>query len=246
MGKFKSDTARHRDPRKQWADPSARPCGRVKQGAGGVASSVIATADVRAVGLFSGADLPRLVGHTPSLPAIMPGRGGRKPQLGSRSSAAMSSPWSREHGKPPCPAPPGPVPDDQRGTHPFTHRQGRGRTRAQGQPSRIRCARIERPPPPLGARRAIGPDHVLAVRADDHLDLTTVLDIEECGVADVPPAGVELVEHVGDLSGRLHFMPARRIPWPTPHASAMMAGARALQVGRTLPCLTNRMTSRSS
>ncbi|MGZ3393733.1 MAG: hypothetical protein ACXVB2_06250 [Isosphaeraceae bacterium] len=37
---------------------------------------MIATADVGAVGLFSGADPPRLVGHTPSLPAIMPGWGG--------------------------------------------------------------------------------------------------------------------------------------------------------------------------
>src|SRR5512135_1198710 len=58
MGKFKSDTARHQDPRKQRADPSARPCGWVKQGAGGVASSVIATADGGAVGLCSGANPP--------------------------------------------------------------------------------------------------------------------------------------------------------------------------------------------
>ena len=43
------------------------------------------------------------------------------------------------------------------------------------------------------------PDHVLAVRAGDHPDWTAVLDIEERGVANVPPAGVELVEHVGDL-----------------------------------------------
>ncbi|MGZ3393734.1 MAG: hypothetical protein ACXVB2_06255 [Isosphaeraceae bacterium] len=34
MGQFKSGTARHRDPRKQLADPSARPCGRVQQGPG--------------------------------------------------------------------------------------------------------------------------------------------------------------------------------------------------------------------
>ena len=54
-------------------------------------------------------------------------------------------------------------------------------------------------PPSLGAGRALGPDHVLAVRAGDHPDWTAVLDIEERGVADVPPVGVELVEYVGDL-----------------------------------------------
>src|SRR5512135_1070952 len=49
---------RHRDPRKQLAGslgPAAQPG---QKGAGGVASSLIATADVGAVGLCSGADLP--------------------------------------------------------------------------------------------------------------------------------------------------------------------------------------------
>ena len=50
---------------------------------------------------------------------------------------------------------------------------------------------VERPMPHLATRRALGPDPVLAVRAGDHPDLTAVLDIEEHGVADVPPAGVE-------------------------------------------------------
>jgi hypothetical protein len=47
---------------------------------------------------------PGLGGHTPSLPAIMPGRGvGRKPQLGSRSStAAISSSWSSCMASPPA------------------------------------------------------------------------------------------------------------------------------------------------
>jgi hypothetical protein len=35
LGQFKSGTARHRDPRKQRADPSTRPRGRGGQGAGG-------------------------------------------------------------------------------------------------------------------------------------------------------------------------------------------------------------------
>jgi hypothetical protein len=93
------------------------------------------------------------------------------------------------------------------------------------------------------------PDHVLAGRAGDHPDWTAVLDIEERGVADVPPVGVELVEYVGDLvalvilqggppaplpltrpdpgpsprPGRLRFRPAHWILWPTRYASAMMA-----------------------
>jgi hypothetical protein len=55
MGKFKSGTARHRDPRKQLADPLG-PVAQPGQTRGrGVASSLIATADVRAVGLCSGA-----------------------------------------------------------------------------------------------------------------------------------------------------------------------------------------------
>src|SRR5512135_1878283 len=103
MGQFKSDTARHQDPRKQRADPSARPCGRVRQGAGGVASSLIATADVRAVGLCSGADPPGSWAHAiVARHHARPGYG-RKSRLGSRSSAAaILSPWSREHGEPPA------------------------------------------------------------------------------------------------------------------------------------------------
>jgi hypothetical protein len=85
MGKFKSDTARHRDPRKQLADPlgpAARP-GPTK--GRGVASSVIATADVGAVGLCSGADPPPgSWGTRHRYPAIMPGRGvDENPGLGA-------------------------------------------------------------------------------------------------------------------------------------------------------------------
>jgi hypothetical protein len=76
-------------------------------------------------------------------------------------------------------------------------------------------------PPRFGARRALGPDHVLAVRADGHPDLTPVLDVEERGVADAPPAGVEPVERVGDLIALVELtIPGhmRRGPWLAPGA----------------------------
>ena len=97
------------------------------------------------------------------------------------------------------------------------------------------------------------------------------LEGQNAVVADAPPAGVEPVEHVGDLValvilqgeppdlppspapasapapvGATAFQARVLHPWPTPHASARIAGTRALQVGRTPPCLTNRMTSPSS
>jgi hypothetical protein len=52
---------------------------------------------------------------------------------------------------------------------------------------------VERPPPCLDAGRTLGPDLVLAVRADNYPDLTTVLDVVERGVAHRPSAGVEPV-----------------------------------------------------
>jgi hypothetical protein len=58
---------------------------------------------------------------------------------------------------------------------------------------------VERPPPRLGARRALGLDHALAVRVGDHPDLTVGLDIVKRGVAHRPFPGVEPVERVGDL-----------------------------------------------
>jgi hypothetical protein len=58
---------------------------------------------------------------------------------------------------------------------------------------------VERVPPRLGARHTLGPDHILAVRAGDHPDLTAVLDIVERGVVDAPSPSVEPVEHVGDV-----------------------------------------------
>jgi hypothetical protein len=61
------------------------------------------------------------------------------------------------------------------------------------------ASRVGRAPLCLDAGRTLGPDLVLAGRADHHPHWTTVLDIEERGVADVPPAGVEPVERVGDV-----------------------------------------------
>jgi hypothetical protein len=146
------------------------------------------------------------------------------------------------------------APTIKRGWSSAPNSQGRDHTPCRGHRtlvSRIRCAVKQSARRHALIRRALGPDLVLAVRAGDHPDWTAVLDIEERGVADVPLAGVELVKHVGDLvalvilqgeppaplpltrsgpgpsprSGRLHSRPARRIPWPTRHTSAMMAGA---------------------
>jgi hypothetical protein len=79
---------RHRDPRKQLAGSLGPAVLPGQKGAGGVASSMIATADVGAVGLCSGANPPARGAH-----AIVAGHharpgGGRKPQLGSLLSAA--------------------------------------------------------------------------------------------------------------------------------------------------------------
>src|SRR5512135_2803836 len=74
--------------------------------------------------------------------------------------------------------------------------------RSRSRPPRkspVRRGPVERMPPSLGAGRALGPDRVLVVRAGDHPDWTAVLDIEERGAADVPPAGVEPVERGGDV-----------------------------------------------
>jgi hypothetical protein len=87
----------------------------------------------------------------------------------------------------------------------------------------------------LDAGRALGPDHVLAIRAGDHPDWTAVLDIEERGVTDVPPAGVELVEHVGDLVDLVILQgepcpaaPHPSRPWPLALAGTTSFQARAL------------------
>ena len=99
MGKFRSGTARHRDPRKQLAGPP-----KPGQGPGqgwGVASSLIMPADV--------ASAPVPIPPARGAHAIVashqarPG-GGRKPQLGSRSSAsAIMSPRSSCMASPPAP-----------------------------------------------------------------------------------------------------------------------------------------------
>ena len=80
------------------------------------------------------------------------------------------------------------------------------------------ASRVERAPLCLDAGRTLGLDLVLAVRAGDHPDLTAVLDIEERGVADVSPAGVDLVEHGGDLGALviLRGEPLPRCPSPGP------------------------------
>jgi hypothetical protein len=124
MGKFKSGTARHRDPRKQQADPLG-PAVRPGQGAGGVTSSLSATADVGAVGLCSGADPPRLGGHTPLLPAIMPGRGvDENPSLGAGRARRRSPRPGRPAWRPP--APPRPGLDASAGQVHFRHDRQRG------------------------------------------------------------------------------------------------------------------------
>jgi hypothetical protein len=90
MGKFKSGTARHRDPREQLTGPP-----KPGQGPGqgqGVASSLIMSTDV---GPLASAPMPIPArGAHASVPAFQ-AEGGRKPQLGSRSSAAaIMSLWS--------------------------------------------------------------------------------------------------------------------------------------------------------